>query len=211
MLYETLICLIRAFQTDGDYLCCAFVGWDWHVFKMFLVLEIIALIILKHSFPSILSRNNITILQTLFETTLLFVIFVHLHSTGWTKASIDMECNLDFLDPRFGLKLRGVLSQNYLDNSQPCIFSSFSSITSHGGKKKRRIISWKKNNWIQVLRETLCCFKGDSHSCMVHWFDLFPFLPPLSHVGNHAFMIVVIKPSHGPRFFIENQDRMWRV
>lgn len=103
---------------------------------MFLVLEIIALIILKHSFPSILSRNNITILQTLFETTLLFVIFVHLHSTGWTKASIDMECNLDFLHPRFGLKLRGLLSQNYLDNSQPCIFSSFSSITSHGGKKK---------------------------------------------------------------------------
>lgn len=61
---------------------------------------------------------------------------MHLHSTGWTKASIDKECNLDFLDPRFGLKLRGVLSQNYLDNSQPSIFSSFSSITSHGGKKK---------------------------------------------------------------------------
>ena len=55
-----------AFQTDGDYLCSAFVGWDWHVFKMFWVLEIIALIILKHSFPSVLSRNNITILQTLF-------------------------------------------------------------------------------------------------------------------------------------------------
>ena len=32
---------------------------------------------------------------------------MHLHSTGWTKASTDMECNLDFLDPRFGLKLMG--------------------------------------------------------------------------------------------------------
>ena len=75
---------------------------------------------------------------------------MHLHSTGWTKARIDMECNLDFLDPRFGLKLRGVLSQNYLDNSQPSIFSSFSSITHNILKKELPDPSAKGN--IVLLR-----------------------------------------------------------